>query len=126
MGRLIIEAVSDESQSVDVIGDLLVYVAVSRADDGQPVTGLGKQSFRITSSIGTVIDPVITLVSESRWESPDAEPSGCYEVWIGRGGSGHWARGDFYAFGVQVRVFDGDGVAVDHGQTVVSILSLGT
>lgn len=130
MARLIIEAVPDETHSADVVGDLLIFVSVSRADDGRPVTGLDRSHFRVASSIGLTLDPTVSLVTETHWEPDDQEPSGCYCVWINRGRGQHWLPGERYAFGIQVRRFEpaaGDPpVAVDFGQTVVSVESLGT
>jgi hypothetical protein len=57
MARLIISAASNESHRVDVVGRLLVFVSVSRASDGQPVTELGRDNFRIASSLGSVLAP---------------------------------------------------------------------
>jgi len=143
MGGLIVEAVSNEAETSDVVGDLLLFVSVSQAADGGPVTGLTKENFRITSSIGIVLDPFIGLVSETNWE-PDAlkkEPSGCYSIWIGRGFAEktawpEWVKGELYAFGIQVRTFKrteppkheapmGPPKVIDKGQTVISVKSLG-
>lgn len=141
MARLIVSAVSNESHSVDVVGRLLVFVSVSRASDGQPVTGLGLDNFRIASSLGSVLDPRLALVSEVEWEPASQEPSGCYRLSIERGRlaageselSGAWLKGESYAFGIQVRVFethliDGQSVEVpvDWGQVVLRVSSLGT
>lgn len=141
MARLIVFAVSNESHSVDVEGRLLVFVSVSRASDGQPVTGLGLDNFRIASSLGSVLDPRLAVVSEVEWEPGSQEPSGCYRLSIERGRtsmgksepSGQWMKGEWYAFGIQVRVFemhsiDGQSVEVpvDWGQVVLQVGSLGT
>ena len=145
MARLIVEAVTDEAHGGDVVGDVLVFVSVSLESDGKPVTGLKVENFRVASSIGSVINPVVTLVAEMNWE-PDKqykEPSGCYSVWITRGKAGpsdspHWTKGELYAFGIQVMRFEKQfvpgpkgkkphwvEVPVDFGQTVVSVESLG-
>jgi hypothetical protein len=133
MARLLVEAVGNEARSVDVVADILVYVSVSKADTGEPVTGLVKENFRICSSIGLAIDPAVSLVSESKWEPDDL--AGCYSLWIYRGQGGQWAKGEFYAFGIQVNWRQKKRVkrngkthteAILHqGQTVVSVESQG-
>ncbi len=140
MALLIVSAVSNESATVDVLGRLLVFVSVSRGSDGAPVTGLGRDNFRIASSLGGVMDPKPVLVSEVEWEPGTGEPSGCYRLAIERGASavdapgqqGLWIKGESYAFGVQVRVFEThqiDGrpvqVPVDLGQVALRVKSLG-
>jgi hypothetical protein len=128
MSRLIVSAVAAESTSADVVGDVLIYVSVSRADDGKPVTGLSIGNFRLASSIGLVIDTVITLCTESKWEPGDSEAAGCYELWISRTDKPDqiqkWGKGEYYQFGVQARTFQGKS-PVDFGQTVVNVQSLG-
>lgn len=125
MARLIVEAVTNESTSSDTVSHLLLFVSVSRADDGTPVTGLTKDNFRISSSIGVVIDPSISSFSEAKWEPGDSELSGCYRLSILRGGGQNWFKNELYAFGLQVRVNQG-GSPVHFGQTAVSVTSLGT
>ncbi|HAB15429.1 MAG TPA: hypothetical protein DCE44_03155 [Verrucomicrobiales bacterium] len=119
----------------------MVFVSVSRASDGQPVTGLGLDNFRIASSAGSILDPKPVLVSEVEWEPATGEPAGCYRLSIERGHSvtdkpgdvSQWSKGETYSFGVQVRIFEThqiDGrpvqVPVDWGQVVLAIESLGT
>jgi hypothetical protein len=126
MARLIVEAVTNENTGSDSVGRLNLFVSVSRADDGTPVTGLTKDNFRISSSIGIVIDPAVSsTVSEAKWEPGDSELSGCYRISILRGGGDNWSKGELYAFGIQVRVNEG-GSPVHFGQTAVSVTSLGT
>ncbi len=141
MGRLIISAVSNESRRVDVVGRLLVFVSVSQAADGQPVSGLSRENFRIVSAAGLVVDPTPALVSEVEWEAATGEFSGCYRLSINQSRSGGdesgqappWIPGESYAFGIQVRVLEAheiDGqtvqIPVDFGQTVLQVTSLGT
>ena len=136
MKKLLVEAVANEFRSVDVVGDILVYVSVSRADTGEPVTGLVKENFRICSSIGLAIDPVLVQVSESNWEPDDVDPAGCYSIWIYRGQGDKWSKGEFYDFGIQVRWTEKKKVKKSgktrtegipfQGQTVVRVESLGT
>ena len=141
MACLLVAAVSNESHAVDAMGRLLLFVSVSRMTDGQPVTGLGLDNFRIASSVGSVLDPKPVAVAEVEWEPGTGEPSGCYRISLDRGRSEYdrsgqapaWIPGEFYAFGLQVRVFEThnlDGqlveVPVDFGQTVVQLISLGT
>lgn len=126
MARLIVEAVSNETVGGDLVWHLQLYVSVSRADDGRPVTGLTLSNFRICSSVGLVLDPKLSLGSESRWEPGDSELSGCYRLSINRNAGGDkWAKGEYYAFGLQVIVNEGN-VPTHFGQTVVSVLSQGT
>lgn len=141
MACLLVAAVSNESHAVDAMGRLLLFVSVSRMMDGQPVTGLGLDNFRIASSVGSVLDPKPVAVAEVEWEPGTGEPSGCYRISLDRGRSDYdpsgqapaWIPGESYAFGLQVRVFEThnlDGqlveVPVDFGQTVVQLISLGT
>jgi len=129
MGRFIVDAVAAETAGSDVVGDVLIYVSVSNADDGKPVTGLTADNFRLSSSIGLAIDTKITLCTESKWEPADIDPSGCYELWITRTDKPNqiqkWGKGEYYQFGVQARTFQGK-LPVSFGQTVVDVQSLGT
>ena len=125
MARLLVEAVTRESTG-DAWHRLLIYVSVSRADDGSPVTGLTKRNFRITSNISLVVDPQVWSVHETAWEPGDKEPSGCYTIDIHR--TDGWGPGQNYTLGVQARTFDGkgrDADVVDQGQTAVSVISTG-
>jgi hypothetical protein len=130
MARLIVEAVPDEEGGVDQVNVLLIYVSVSRADDGTSVTGLKLQNFRITSSIGNIAKISIGSVAETKWETADVELSGCYKLGIIKDPQSKWVKGYFYAFGIQVMTLqkvghEGAVVPVDFGQTVVSVQSLG-
>jgi len=126
MARLIVEAVTGEFKGTDVISVLKVFVSVSRADDGKPVTGLSASNFRIASSLGLVLDPTVGFVNERNWEPGDSEPSGCYSLEIKRPSSeGKWGEGEYYAFGIQVRTLRNE-TPLDFGQTVVSVESFGT
>ncbi len=130
MARLIVEAVSEEYRSVDVVWHLLLFVSVSRADDGAPVTGLKQEDFRICSPLGSVLELKLLGGSEAQWEPADIESAGCYSLSVIRkwesGGPAifEWVKGEFYPFGIQVRVRDKAGLA-HIGQTVVRIESLG-
>lgn len=122
MARLLVSAVTRESAGSDTVHQLLIFVSVSRADDGSPVTGLDKSNFRITSSISLAADPTVTSVHEAKWEPADAEPSGCYSINIGR--SEGWGKGQTYVFGVQARTFNKGGPragVADQGQAAVSV-----
>ena len=121
MPRLIVNAVSAEMVSIDSVGDINIYVSVSRADNGKPVTGLTKDNFRITS-------PGFDLMVKSSGESnfSPGEPSGCYSLDIAQTpGPSSWIKGEYFHFGVEARVFKRKTV-VSRGQTVVNIQSLGT
>jgi hypothetical protein len=124
MARLIVEAVPAEKKS-GLVGALEVYVSVSGADDGQPVTGLSQSNFRIAYTLGSIHNPAILPVSEANWEPDDNEPSGCYRLQITPHSTDpEWGTGERYAFGIQARVFRNRRV-IHFGQTVVSIESLG-
>ena len=132
MARLIVEAVSREYTSFDTVWHLMLFVSVSRADDGSSVTGLKQDNFRICSSVGLVLDMKLHGGSEATWEPADTEPAGCYSLSITRkyetGGPPilEWVKGEFYPFGIQVRVRDRETKETHMGQTVVRIESLGT
>lgn len=125
MARLLVSAVTRESTG-DAWHRLLIYISVSRADDGSPVTGLGKENFRITSNFSLVVDPEVVAVTETKWEPEDSEPSGCYSVDIGRPDG--WGKGQNYTFGIQARTFNAEDARSpikDQGQCAVSVVSLG-
>lgn len=125
MARLLVSAVTRESTG-DSWHRLLIYVSVSRADDGSPVTGLDQSNFRVTSNLSLVIDPTVAAVHETNWEPSDTEPSGCYSIDIGRPEG--WGPGQNYTFGVQARTFNKGGPragVLDQGQTAVSVISTG-
>src|SRR4030095_11863169 len=108
MARLIVNAVSNETRSSDLVNHLVLYVSVSHAKDGKPVTGLTDANFRVASSVGSVIQAVVQSAYEGRWEPDDQEPAGCYRLSVFRDPTspfGSWRQGEFYAFGVQVRPF---------------------
>lgn len=134
MNRLIIEAVSSEySQDADVKG-LWLFVSVSRASDGTPVTGLELDNSSICSPLGPALDMTLEQVgSEAIWERFDEEPAGCYSLsiaynWGTETGSDSspvdWVKGEFYPFGIQIRVPDQKAGIVHMGQTVLRIESL--
>ncbi len=52
MARLVLEARTAEWTSGDVVREWLVGVAVSRADDGTPVSGLAAENFRVAAQFG--------------------------------------------------------------------------
>ena len=138
MDRLIVEAVPAETQGMPVSG-LRIYVSVSRAKDGTSVTGLTKQSFRITTShLGE--DPIINdPPHETSWEPNETVHSGCYVIIVGRTPVPvqPWEKGQFYGFGIQVRTFAKPAkprvhspdpppppIITGSGQTVVSVRNL--
>ena len=129
MGRLIVEAVSGESRFVDLAGRLVVFVSVTRQEDGSPVLGLKGQHFRIAAPAGSVYGLVVAGVEEAKWESVQPESAGCYSVSIAfqadkNGDTREWIEGEFYPFAIQAR-FTESGNKVHSGQTVVRIESLG-
>jgi len=122
MARFVVHAVSAESVNSDSVGDLLIYVSVSRADNGKPVTGLTKDNFRSTGS-GLTLSIVTSL--ESKWGPAGTELAGCYELSVRNMDASAWIKGEYYSLGVQVRTFNRKKV-VGCGQTVVNVQSLGT
>jgi hypothetical protein len=133
MARLIVEAVSAEHKSGDLGSHVQLYVSVSRPEDGSSVTGLDKSNFRVTAPGGLLLRLRVTLAQEHKWETNDSQLSGCYLIAIDRYNESDLSqplpiiRGEWYTFGVQVRIFDPRDarVVVDQGQTVVHIQSLG-
>lgn len=131
MSRLIVEAVSQESKSSDLVWHLEIYVSVSHADSGKPVTGLTLENFRVCAFVGLILELKLHSASESEWETQDTEPSGCYRISITRKSESEsavqkWTKGEFYSFGIQARIFDKKSKVTDAGQTVVRVESLGT
>ena len=131
MARLIVEAVSGEHKTTDVVWELMLFVSVSRADDGRPVTGLDQENFRICSPVGSVLELKLLGGTEAQWEPTDQSPAGCYSLGIMRkwqsGDSPifEWVKGEFYPFGIQVLVRDHQAAVIHMGQTVLQIESLG-
>jgi hypothetical protein len=129
MGCLIVEAVSGESRFVDVAGQLVLFVSVTRPD-GLPVTGLKAQHFRVAAPAGSVYGLVLQRVEEAHWEGAAAESAGCYTLSIAFQSDARtnekreWIEGEFYPFAIQVRFTEG-GNQAHSGQTVVRIESLG-
>jgi len=129
MGRLIVEAVSAESRFLDVAGRLVLFVSVSREEDGAPVSGLKDQHFRIAAPAGSVFGVRLESVEEARWEGQQPEPAGCYSLSIAfqpeakASDSREWIEGEFYTFAVQARFNAGGGQS--SGQALVRIESLG-
>src|SRR5262249_11697536 len=121
MSRLVVNAVSGEFVSVDSIGEVELFVSVSRASNGKSVTGLTKDNFRIRA-FGP--DVTINRATESKWQS-SGELSGCYSLAIRQTDGTKWIKGEFTQFGLQARTFKGKRV-VDLGQTVIDLESLGT
>ena len=131
MARLIVEAVSREYKSADAAWRLTLFVSVSRADDGAPVTGLALSAFRICSPLGELLDLELLEGREACWEPDDTEPAGCYALDVRRKWEGGgtpvqpWTKGEFYSFGIQVRRHDEASGTTDRGQTVIRVESLG-
>ncbi|HZF26122.1 MAG TPA: hypothetical protein VEZ88_07655 [Steroidobacteraceae bacterium] len=129
MGRLIVEAVSGESRFVDVAGRLVLFVSVTRQEDGTPVLGLKAQHFRIAAPAGSVYGLVLEGVEEARWEGVQPESAGCYSLNIAlqsdkSSDTREWIEGEFYPFAIQVR-FTEPGSQAHIGQAVVRVESLG-
>ena len=133
MARLIVEAVSAEHKSGDLASHVQLYVSVSRPEDGSSVTGLNKSNFRVTAPGGLLLRLRVTLAQEHKWETSDTQLSGCYLISVDRYMESDLTQplpiilGEWYTFGVQVRIFDerNRSVVIDQGQTVVHMQSLG-
>jgi len=120
MPRLIVNAVPAETVSIDSIGDIAMYVSVSRADNGKPVTGLSEKNFQV----GTLgLDLRIATCAEIKYASN--ESSGCYELDVAQADASPWSKGEYYQFVVQARVFKGKALT-GCGQAAVNVQSLGT
>lgn len=131
MSRLLVEAVSRERQFSDSWWQLALFVSVSRADDGTPVTGLELHQFRVCAPTGSILEFNLSGGYEAHWEPTDQELAGCYSLnvryqWETKGpGLNEWTEGEFYPFGIQVRVPDKEAGVTHMGQTVVRVESLG-
>jgi len=128
MSRLVVEAVSGESKFTDIVFNLELFVSVSDANTGAPISGLQPDHFRLCSPSGKVFDTAISAGVETLW-ARSGEHSGCYELAITISKDGgmqkvEWMEGEFYPFGIQVRFTD-EHNEVHAGQTVVRIQSLG-
>jgi hypothetical protein len=128
MSRLIVEAVSGESKFTDIVFNLELFVSVSDATSGAPISGLQAEHFRLCSPSGKVFDSAISSSAEAFW-SRSAEHAGCYALGITIAKDAgkqklEWMEGEFYPFGVQVRYTD-EHNEVHAGQTVVRVQSLG-
>jgi hypothetical protein len=122
MPRLIVNAVSGEFVGADSVGEVELFVSVSRASDGKSVTGLTKDNFRI---LAFGFDLTIDTATESKWSS-STDSSGCYRLAIRQTDlPSKWIKGEFFQFGLQARTLKGKTV-VDVGQTVIDLESLGT
>ena len=127
MARLLVKAVTGESDLTDAVWEILVDVSVSRADDGSSVTGLAAKNFRVASSLGSVYDFKVGT-HEWKWEPQDTEPAGCYELGISiTPAPQEFVKGQIYQFGIQVRTFDESRPpkVIDQGQTIVALTSRG-
>ncbi len=129
MSRLIVEAVSGESKFTDIVFHLELFVSVSDANSGAPISGLLPDHFRLCSPSGKVFDTSISAGVEAAWSRSGGEQSGCYALGITIAKDGgkqnlEWMEGEYYPFGIQVRYTD-DHNEVHAGQTVVRVQSLG-
>jgi hypothetical protein len=129
MSRLIVAAVSGESKFIDIVCRLELFVSVSDADTGAPISGLLPDHFRLCSPSGKLYDAVISAGVEAAWDRTNADGAGCYSLSISiskDGGKGklEWLEGEHYAFGIQVRFTD-EHNKIHLGQTVVRVQSLG-
>jgi len=130
MARLVIDAVSGESKFVDIARHLELFVCVSDALTGVPISGLQPKHFRLCSPAGKVFGTKVEACTETTWEKGGNDSTGCYalSVVVTQEGSSkqlEWLEGEFYPFGIQVR-FSDDTKEVHMGLTVVRIQSLGT
>jgi hypothetical protein len=126
MAKLQVEACNVRNVSGVFGNSLIIGISVSRADNGGPVTGLGKSNFRIADSIQQApTDRVYTIVSvqEWTWQPKEKEPAGCYSIEIENLDKQDFGDSHRYVFGVQVRTFTngpaGPPRPTDFGQTLV-------
>ena len=129
MSRLIVEAVSGESKFIDIVFQLELFVSVSDAQTGAPVSGLMLDNFRLCAPSGALFDTVIAAGTEAAWDGAKGETSGCYSLSVSISKEGdknklEWVEGEYYPFGIQVQYTDDDGNQ-HMGQTVVRVQSLG-
>jgi hypothetical protein len=129
MSRLIVEAVSGESKFIDIVFHLELFVSVSDAKTGAPVSGLAPDHFRLCSPSGKLFDTLISAGIEASWGHVQGDAAGCYSLGISISKDGgkqklEWMEGEYYPFGVQVHYVDDQNEA-HMGQTVVRIQSLG-
>jgi len=129
MARLIIEAVSGESKFSDIMFHLELFVSVSDAKTGIPVSGLRPEHFRLSSPVGKLFDMTISSQTEAAWDGVQNDGAGCYSLGVSISKDGgkqklEWIEGEFYPFGIQVRFTD-DQNELYMGQTVVRVQSLG-
>jgi hypothetical protein len=123
MARLAVEAISAERSNDSVPQTLRVFVSVSIADTGEPVTGLDQENFRVTYLPNAEAGPVKSVV-ELMWTNTQ-DWCGCYLLFL-HGGIKHLV----YRVGLQVLVFTPPqgGVTTPkpthQGQTVFEIKSL--
>jgi hypothetical protein len=128
MSRLVLEAVSGESKFTDILLQLDLFVTVSDAKTGTPVTGLRFEHFQVCSPAGKVFDIQISALNEAAWAGQN-EGSGCYSLGVSISKDGgnqrlEWIEGEYYPFGIQVRFTD-ERNELYMGQTVVRVQSLG-
>jgi hypothetical protein len=129
MARLMVEAVSGESKFVDVAHRLELFVCVTDALTGMPISGLQPKHFRLCAPPGKVFGSEVDTCTETVWNKANSDPTGCYALSVvvtkESGDPLQWLEGEFYPFGIQVR-FSDDTKEIHMGQTVVRVQSLGT
>ena len=126
MARLLVEACTSEQTAGDVLQRLELGVSVSRENTGAPVTGLNFRVAELTQGGVGVVDFQVSTAFESKWEPDDAQPSGCYALMIRFEPPRDFSRTFRYVFGIRARTFTGNPPrAVDQGQTILDIVSLG-
>src|SRR5262249_23089156 len=120
MARLIVSISSGEEVGVDSLSELELFVSVSRSTNGKPVTGLTKDNFRVVCG-----EDVAFGCTERMWQPGKTEPSGCYSFSLSHTPSSPFLKGEYYSIGIEARTFKGK-KAVDFGQAVITVQSLGT
>lgn len=143
MSRLIIEAVSNEPKKEDVLvpgllPHLILFVAVSRADDGSPVSGLKKAQFQlcqpnpiwIKKSPGNASLAIVSIFKVDEipvGTTEQKERSGFYKIALNlklkTGKTGVFEENTAYVIGLEVSDRNPMTKALDKGQTVVRIES---
>ena len=110
MSRLIVAAVSAESRFVDVAGRLVLFVSVSRQDDGAlGARGLSCSTFASPRRREASTASASRALRKRSGKARRPEAAGCYSLSIAFQGDARnseqreWIEGEFYTFAMQVR-----------------------
>jgi hypothetical protein len=108
---------------------LELFVSVSDANTGAPISHLLPNHFKLCTPTGKLFDTAIAAGTEASWGHRNDQPSGCYSLGISISKDGdkqklEWIEGEYYSFGIQV-CFTDEHNETHVGQTVVRVQSLG-